>query len=202
MMSLVLVFVSACATKPKAPKKVILNGDNLPKFSYLDGLRTAKTVNCASKSPTSCMACALQGEAANQPGKGIYAVGVTIMTRAKGNIKRICKVTKARRQFEGMRRRGKRKISRKVWKVTKHILSSQETGWTHFWAPRTQRKLKRRKPAWAHVFEKRKCRKKRISGHIFFNINKCKFDRRMRLNANVKKEATEPKKQRKPQPST
>ena len=80
------------------------------------------------------MACALQGEAANQPSKGMYAVGVTIMTRAKGNPNRICRVTKARRQFEGMRRWGKKKISKKVWGVTEHIMESKEMGWTHFWA--------------------------------------------------------------------
>ena len=179
-LSLVLIYITACSTKPEVKK---LNGDNLPKFSYVDSLHTAKTVNCASRKAKECMACALQGEAANQPARGMYAVGVTIMTRAKGKLSRICSVTKARRQFEGMKRRGKRKISKKVWKVTQHIINSKETGWTHFWAPRTQRKLKRRKPAWAHVFEKRKCKRRRIGGHIFFNINQCKFDRRMRLNA-------------------
>ena len=169
----IVLFVSACASTPSR--------ENLPQFSYMDGLRTAKRINCASRSPTDCMACALQGEAANQTSQGIYAVGMTIMTRAKGDPRRVCRVTKARRQFEGMRRRGKRKISRKVWGVTLHIMESKETGWTHFWAPKTQARLKRRQPAWAHSFERRQCKKEKIDDHIFFNNKQCKFDRRMRL---------------------
>jgi len=174
-LSFVLLFVSACASTPSSK--------NLPRFSYLDGLLTAKTVNCASRAPTDCMACALQGEAANQSAQGIYAVGVTIMTRAKGKINRICRVTKARRQFEGMRKKGRRKISKKVWRVSKHVVESKETGWTHFWAPKTQANLKRHKPHWAYAFEKRKCKKERIGDHIFFNTNQCRYNRRMRLNA-------------------
>lgn len=174
-LSFVLLFVSACASTPSA--------DNLPSFTYLDSIRTAKRINCASRNPTDCMACALQGEAANQPAKGMYAVGVTIMTRAKGNPDRICRVTKARRQFEGMRRWGRKKISRKVWGVTQHIMESQETGWTHFWAPKTQYHLKRRKPRWAYTYEKRQCKKEKIGDHIFFNNNQCKYNRRMRVIA-------------------
>lgn len=174
-LSILLMLLSQCTTVP--------NRDNLPNFTYMDGLRTEKRINCASRKPMDCMACALQGEAANQPAQGIYAVGVTIMTRAKGQLERICRVTKARRQFEGMRRRGKRKISRKVWGVTKHIIESKEVGWTHFWAPRTQAKLKRRKPHWAYSFEKRQCTKEKIGDHIFFNTNQCRLDRYMRVNA-------------------
>lgn len=174
-LSLLLLFVSACATHP--------NSENIPKFSYLDSLQTAKTINCSSRKALDCMACALQGEAANQPSKGIYAVGVTIMTRAKGNINRICRVTKARRQFEGMKRYGKRRVSKKILGVSQHILKSKEVGWTHFWAPRTQTKLKRKKPYWAHSYDRRKCLKKKIGDHIFYNINKCQYNRRMRINA-------------------
>jgi spore germination cell wall hydrolase CwlJ-like protein len=176
-MSFALLFVCACATTPQDKE--------LPKYSYVDSLRTAKKINCASRKPIDCMACALQGEAANQPSRGIYAVGVTIMTRAKGNIQRVCKVTKARRQFEGMRSRGHKKISKKVWGITEHIMKNKETGWTHFWAPHTQYKLKRKKPYWAHQFEKRQCKKEKIGDHIFFNTNQCKLDRRLRLNAQM-----------------
>ncbi len=175
--SVSLCFLVACSSTP--------NMENLPSFTYLESLQTQKRLNCASRKPFDCMACALQGEAANQPGKGMYAVGMTIMTRAKGQIDRVCRVTKARRQFEGMRRWGRMKISKKVWRVTEHIMESKETGWTHFWAPRTQAKLKRTKPHWAHKFEKRQCKKKKIGDHIFFDNNKCKFNRQMRL-ADVK----------------
>lgn len=169
------LLLAACASRPSL--------DNLPSFTYMDGLVTAKTVNCSSGEALDCMACALQGEAANQPGPGIYAVGVTIMTRAGGDKNRVCKVTRARRQFEGMRRRGRRKISKKVLKVTQHVLGSEETGWTHFWAPKAQKRLKRRKPAWAHSFEKRQCRQEMIGDHMFFDTNQCKYNRNMRLNA-------------------
>ncbi len=170
-----MLTLGACTSTPSS--------ENLPSFSYLDGLNTAKKVNCASQQPMDCMVCALQGEAANQTGRGIYAVGVTIMTRAKGQIDRICRVTKARSQFEGMRRRGKRKISKKVWRVAEHIMESKEQGWTHFWAPRTQARLRRSKPEWAYHYEKRQCTKKKIDDHIFFNTNQCKYNHRMRLNA-------------------
>ncbi len=170
-----VVLLTACTTHTSSKK--------LPQFSYLDGLVTEKNISCASEQPLDCMACALQGEAANQPGHGIYAVGITIMTRAKGQPKNICSVTRARRQFEGMRRRGRRKISRKVWQVSLLVLENKETGWTHFWAPQTQSKLNRRKPAWAHSFEKRQCRQETIGDHIFFDTNQCKFNRYMRLNA-------------------
>ena len=174
-LSFLLLLVSACATRP--------GSENIPKFSYIDGLRTAKTVSCASRKAIVCMACALQGEAANQPAKGIYAVGVTIMTRAKGNTSKVCKVTKARRQFEGMRRRGKIKISRKVWGVAAHVLKSKEMGWTHFWAPRAQANLKRSKPSWARTYEKRMCSQEKIGDHVFYNINQCKYGPQMRVNA-------------------
>ncbi len=170
-----MIALGACTSTP--------SGENLPAFSYLDGLRTERIVSCASRDPYHCMACALQGEAANQPGPGIYAVGVTIMTRAKGHLDHICKVTRARRQFEGMRNRGQRKVSKKVWRVTEHIMESRETGWTHFWAPITQARLKRKKPFWADRFEQRLCKKEKIGDHVFFNNQSCKYNRRMRLNA-------------------
>lgn len=174
-LSVSLFIVSACATKPSS--------ENVPQFTYVDSLRTARTINCASRKPSDCMACALQGEAANQPSKGIYAVGMTIMTRAKGKPERICRVTKARRQFEGMRRRGRKKISKKVWGVTEHIMESMETGWTHFYAPRTQRNLRRSKPHWANTYEKRQCKKEKIGDHVFYNVNQCRLNRHMRINA-------------------
>lgn len=170
----VLCFLGACTSK--------LTVDDLPEFTYVDSLKTVKKVNCAKSDPLHCMACALQGEAANQSARGMYAVGVTIMTRAKGNIHNICRVTKARRQFEGMKRKGWKKISKKVWKVANHIMESKEIGWTHFWAPRTQARLKRRKPAWAYKFDKRQCLKEKIDDHIFYNTNLCKFDPYMKVS--------------------
>jgi spore germination cell wall hydrolase CwlJ-like protein len=159
------------------------NMDNLPSFRYVDSLTMAREVHCASTDPMHCMACALQGEAANQPARGIYAVGMTVMTRAEGEVSQICTVTKARRQFEGMRRHGRMKVSVKVWRVTEHIVESRETGWTHFWSPISQAKLRRAKPYWATRFEKRQCKKEKIGDHIFFNTNQCKYNRSMRLNA-------------------
>ena len=175
LLSLGLFMASACSTTSKK--------DILPRYTYIDGLRTAKRFDCASRNPEVCMACALQGEAANQPAIGIYAVGVTIMTRAEQNPEKICKVTKSRRQYEGMRKRGQLKISRKVWGVTQHIMESKEIGWTHFWAPKTQMKLKRKKPHWASRYEERQCRKQQIGDHVFFNNKQCKFNRYMRINA-------------------
>ncbi|MCB0379079.1 MAG: cell wall hydrolase [Bdellovibrionales bacterium] len=142
---------------------------------------TTVHADCSSNNPGDCMACALQGEAANQTSQGIYAVGVTIMTRAKGKLENICKVTKARGQFEGMRKRGKRKISRRVRKVTRQILKSREKKWTHFWAPRAQKRLRRSKPFWATHYEKRRCEKQEIGDHIFYNANKCELSRRQLL---------------------
>jgi len=173
-LAFMLVFIGACASTSQSGR----HGKVLPKYSYVDSLRTAKKINCASRKASDCMACALQGEAANQPTRGIYAVGITIMTRAKGNPRRIWRVTKARRQFEGMKRRGKKKISKKVWGVTKHIMKTLETGWTHFWAPKVQYRLNRRKPKWATVYEKRQCRKQKIGDHIFFNNRQCKISKR------------------------
>ena len=175
--------LAACSTHPNQPQVTYaeLPQVSLMEFTYMDGLNTAKKINCASSAPTDCMACALQGEAADQNGKGIYAVGVTIMTRAKGDINKICKVTKARRQFEGMRSKGEIKISEKVWTITNFIIESRETGGTHFWSPKIQYKLNRGKPSWAYKFEKRKCRKTVIDDHVFFNTNDCKYDRYMRL---------------------
>ncbi len=170
-----LLFLSACAS----PKKVT----SALRFSYLDGLQAAKQIDCGSQRPMDCMACALQGEAANQPGPGVYAVGVTIMTRARGRAQNICATTKARGQFEGMRKRGRKKISKKVWAVTKKIMATKEIGWTHFWAPKTQKKLNRRKPAWATTYEKRQCRNEEIGDHVFFDTNQCRYNRSMRLNA-------------------
>ena len=167
-MSFALIILCSCSTSSK--KNAF---EELPNFTYLDGLVPAKTINCASRSPQHCLACALQGEAADQPARGIYAVGITIMTRAKGNPKKICRITKARRQFEGMRRWGKRKISRKIWQVTIKVLEHKETGWTHFWAPKAQAKLKRKKPSWAYSYEKKQCLQEKIGDHIFFNKNKC-----------------------------
>lgn len=127
------------------------------------------------------MACALQGEAANQSAQGIYAVGVTIMTRAKGNPDKVCKVTKARRQFEGMRRKGSIKISKKVWEVSQFVLEKKEVGWTHFWSPLEQANLKRPKPSWAKQFEDRQCHQEKIDDHVFYNQNQCKAPQMRKL---------------------
>lgn len=183
MALLILLFLAACSTRQSKPPATYAElkfpKESFFEFTYLEGIETARKVNCASKDPTVCMACALQGEAANQNGKGIYAVGVTIMTRAKGDIKNVCKVTRAKKQFEGMRSTEQRKISKKVWRVTQHILETQETGWTHFWAPGIQYKLNRGKPSWAYEFEKRKCKKSVIDDHVFFNTNDCQLNRDM-----------------------
>ena len=157
----------------------------LPKFSYADGIVTHKKVNCSSGKAIDCMACALQGEAANQPAQGIYAVGVTIMTRAKGNTNKICKVTKSRRQFEGMKRRGYRKISKKVWIISRQVLARKETGWTHFWSPSAQARLKRSKPIWAYRYEARQCRREKIGDHVFYNENMCQ-KKALLMNASTK----------------
>ncbi len=178
---LVLVFLmlvlANCSTFQRASKH------NIPEYSYTDSLRTFKTIKCSSRTAEDCMACALQGEAANQPAAGIYAVGMTIMTRAKGDLDRVCRVTTARGQFEGMRKNRTLKISKKVWGVTQHILKSRETGWTHFWAPRTQKELKRNKPHWAYSFEKRQCDREEIGDHIFYNDQVCKPSVQVRTQA-------------------
>lgn len=168
------IFCTSCQLSPKDKP--------LPEVTYLDGLTTAKKINCSSNKALHCMACALQGEAANQNAQGVYAVGITIMTRAKGKLNKVCKVTKARGQFEGMRRSGYRKISKKIWKITNHIIEKKETGWTHFWAPVEQKNLNRRKPAWASHFEQRQCLKEKIDDHIFYNKNKCTY-KKIRENA-------------------
>ena len=157
----------------------------IPKFSYNDGIITHKKVNCSSGQAINCMACALQGEAANQPAQGIYAVGVTIMTRAKGKTNKVCKVTKSRRQFEGMKRRGYRKISKKVWIISRQVLARKETGWTHFWSPSAQARLKRSKPIWAHRYEARQCQREKIGDHVFYNENVCR-KKTIRKNASTK----------------
>jgi spore germination cell wall hydrolase CwlJ-like protein len=173
--AILLLFLSACASKPSSK--------NIPKFSFLDSLKIEKTVNCSSRDALDCMACALQGEAANQSPHGIYAVGITIMTRAKGRLDKICGITKARGQFEGMKRRGKRKITRKVMGIAKHIIESKETGWTHFWAPKTQADLRRNKPYWAYTFERKQCLNEKIGDHVFYNTNQCVLDRQRMINA-------------------
>jgi len=177
VLGILLSLLANCSTLSRA------NRHNVPQFSYTDSLRTHKTINCSSLLPEDCMACALQGESANQPEAGIYAVGMTIMTRAKGELKKVCPVTTARGQFEGMKKNKKMKISKKVWGVTQHILESKETGWTHFWAPRTQRRLKRNKPRWANEFEKRQCQNEEIGDHVFYNDQKCSISKKIHVQA-------------------
>ena len=77
-----------------------INKKSLPRYNYLDSLQTKKTVSCRDQVPLHCMACTLQGEAANQSSQGAYAVGMTIMTRAKGNLRKICSVVRSPKQFE------------------------------------------------------------------------------------------------------
>lgn len=159
--------LGACASNPK----------HRLGYSYVESITTARHVSFRSNQPLDCMAVALQREAGNQPSPGVYAVGVTIMTRAKGRVDRICKVTRARRQFEGVRRHGSVAVSIKTLGIAKRILQTKETGWTHFWAPKAQARLKRGKPLWATRYEQRQCQSKTIADHVFFNKNQCKKSR-------------------------
>ena len=169
--AIVSLWLIGCSA-PKKPSR------DLASFSYLDSLTTVTKVNCGSGQALDCMACTLQGEAADQPGAGVYAVGMTIMTRAKGQLSRVCRVTGAAYQFEGNKRRGSRKISKKIWAISKHILTTKETGWTHFWSPKSQGRLKRQAPRWAKSFKERGCHSQKIGDHIFYNENKCEKSRR------------------------
>lgn len=130
--------------------------------------------NCGAHRSFDCMACALHGEARNQSPTGIYAVAKTIMTRAQGKTSNICRATRARHQFEGVPKKGRIRLTKNIYWATKKILKTKEKGWTHFWAPRSQYQLGRRKPAWANTYDRQGCDRQTIGDHIFYNAKNCK----------------------------